>query len=310
MDEITLDDKTYVSSKKAAQITGYAKDYVGQLCREGRVEARLVGRNWYVLEASIRAHRFGSESEEKPAIGIEMGGDMKWQPSNYSSETPSEPIPLIVPQESAPQINILEGRNPEFSAIKPEIPEVSSKVVKEMQSAWHDWFAKTNELKVSEEILLENHVNQIEKDSEPVTLEKVTEIIENKEEKPDPVSEVGFGEEEIVPIHRTFSAPAPVQAPVAPAAPSTRTYGASREIPSHMYQPIPSEGRIIHERRVITRKKPSTTLKILLVLLAAVVVGTTLISSGVTSSFLAQHGIQNPAIQYLVGESTLNKLNR
>jgi hypothetical protein len=51
MDELTLDDKAYLSSKRAAQVTGYAKDYVGQLCREGRVEARLVGRNWYVLES-------------------------------------------------------------------------------------------------------------------------------------------------------------------------------------------------------------------------------------------------------------------
>ncbi len=61
MDELTLDGKKYLSSKGAAKITGYAKDYVGQLCREGRVTARLVGRSWYVLEDSIRAHRFGGE---------------------------------------------------------------------------------------------------------------------------------------------------------------------------------------------------------------------------------------------------------
>ncbi len=42
MNELTLDGKTYVSSRRAAEITGYAKDYVGQLCREGHVEARLV----------------------------------------------------------------------------------------------------------------------------------------------------------------------------------------------------------------------------------------------------------------------------
>ena len=50
--------RQYVSSKRAAKITGYAKDYVGQLCREGRVSARLVGRNWYVLESSIREAPF------------------------------------------------------------------------------------------------------------------------------------------------------------------------------------------------------------------------------------------------------------
>jgi hypothetical protein len=62
MDELTLDDKKYISSKQAAKITGYAKDYVGQLCREGRVQARLVGRSWYVLESSIKDHRFGTDT--------------------------------------------------------------------------------------------------------------------------------------------------------------------------------------------------------------------------------------------------------
>jgi hypothetical protein len=69
MDEIIIDDKKYVSSKQAAKITGYAKDYVGQLCREGRVTARLVGRSWYVLESAIQDHRFGKPSpKEEPDI--------------------------------------------------------------------------------------------------------------------------------------------------------------------------------------------------------------------------------------------------
>ena len=59
MDELVIGEKKYVSSKQAAKITGYAKDYVGQLCREGRVPARLVGRTWYVLQSAIQDHRFG-----------------------------------------------------------------------------------------------------------------------------------------------------------------------------------------------------------------------------------------------------------
>ena len=61
MDEILIEEKKYISSKQAAKITGYAKDYIGQLCREGRVPARLVGRSWYVLEAAIHDHRFNDE---------------------------------------------------------------------------------------------------------------------------------------------------------------------------------------------------------------------------------------------------------
>ena len=62
MDEILIEEKKYISSKQAAKITGYAKDYIGQLCREGRVPARLVGRAWYVLESAIQDHRFGEET--------------------------------------------------------------------------------------------------------------------------------------------------------------------------------------------------------------------------------------------------------
>ncbi len=63
MEEIVFDGKKYISSKLAAKLTGYAKDYVGQLCRESRVTARLVGRSWYVLEDSIKEHRFGTEND-------------------------------------------------------------------------------------------------------------------------------------------------------------------------------------------------------------------------------------------------------
>ncbi len=63
MDELTLHGEIYISSKRAAKITGYTKDYVGQLCREGRITAQLVGRNWYVHESSIRKHRFALEDK-------------------------------------------------------------------------------------------------------------------------------------------------------------------------------------------------------------------------------------------------------
>lgn len=56
VDELILKQRRYISAKRAAKICDYANDYVGQLCREGRVEAVRVGRNWYVEEASILEH--------------------------------------------------------------------------------------------------------------------------------------------------------------------------------------------------------------------------------------------------------------
>jgi hypothetical protein len=56
MDELDIKGRRYISSKRASQITGYAKDYVGQLAREGRIVGTRVGRAWYLDEASILEH--------------------------------------------------------------------------------------------------------------------------------------------------------------------------------------------------------------------------------------------------------------
>lgn len=92
MDEIIIEDKKYISSKRAAKATGYAKDYVGQLCREGRVPARLVGRNWYVLETAIQDHRFGSQdaSESDSATKEEETKSNEWESPKYEALSTNE----------------------------------------------------------------------------------------------------------------------------------------------------------------------------------------------------------------------------
>jgi len=88
MEEIVIDEKKYISSKRAAKETGYAKDYVGQLCREGRVQARLVGRAWYVLESAIYDHRFGSNVDSRKtneATAETLPNHSMWESPRYSS---------------------------------------------------------------------------------------------------------------------------------------------------------------------------------------------------------------------------------
>ena len=92
MDELTIENQKYLSSKKSAKLTGYAKDYVGQLCREGRVEARLVGRNWYVLESSIMEHRFGpAEIKKDESQLVEKNvEEYNWKSPIYTPELSKE----------------------------------------------------------------------------------------------------------------------------------------------------------------------------------------------------------------------------
>lgn len=55
--EIDLGGTIYISSRRGAEITGYAQDYIGQLARAGHIEARRVAGLWYVLEESLRIHK-------------------------------------------------------------------------------------------------------------------------------------------------------------------------------------------------------------------------------------------------------------
>lgn len=55
MDELEIQGKKYISSKRASQLTGYAKDYIGQLARGGKLPGTRVGRAWYVDEEALKA---------------------------------------------------------------------------------------------------------------------------------------------------------------------------------------------------------------------------------------------------------------
>lgn len=68
MDTVVHDKKEYKKLAVLADEFGYTTDYIGQLCRAGKVEARLVGRAWYVLPESLKLHkknRYQETSEKR-----------------------------------------------------------------------------------------------------------------------------------------------------------------------------------------------------------------------------------------------------
>ncbi|MEK9184548.1 MAG: hypothetical protein AAB866_00060, partial [Patescibacteria group bacterium] len=54
---IYFEGKKFISAKYAAEVSGYASDYVGQLCREGKIEAKMIGRAWYVEEYALKNYK-------------------------------------------------------------------------------------------------------------------------------------------------------------------------------------------------------------------------------------------------------------
>lgn len=164
MDEILIDERKYVSSKRAAKVTGYAKDYIGQLCREGRVPARLVGRSWYVLETAIHDHRFGKQGIE------EENTPQNEAPSPGISSTWESPRYEASPSEILPPVNRLRDIDPAVAT------EEQNKTPPNLQDSWRAWF------------------EHIADDAKPISQKE-------QKEKEQEIEKTEEGEEVNVPIH-------------------------------------------------------------------------------------------------------------
>jgi hypothetical protein len=51
-----IEGKEYISSRRAAEIGKYSNDYIGQLCRGGKIQARMIGRSWHVDSRSFESY--------------------------------------------------------------------------------------------------------------------------------------------------------------------------------------------------------------------------------------------------------------
>lgn len=275
MDELTIGDKVYISSKRAAKITGYAKDYVGQLCREGRVEARLVGRNWYVLESSITEHRFGSAQEEKQDALKPIEAENKayqWSAPTYEAETPV-PVPSLIPRE------------PEVLA--------SRKVVSEMQAAWQEWFSQQPVVQAQPE---EVPVESLEAAQEPGMDEEVVSFVAVRTD------------ETLPPEPEATNTVAPAVSEYSYSA-MTEVMDLSRK-----HEPEDSVSEEDNEEYLDQPEylaevptKPSSALRIVLIGIALIAGGAALVGTGVVGDVLLQsYGSDSQlgsTIKYLGGES-------
>ncbi len=66
--ELYFEGKKYISAKRASEITGYNSDYIGQLCRGFKIEARRVGRGWFMGEDSVLEHKKNASEKSRGII--------------------------------------------------------------------------------------------------------------------------------------------------------------------------------------------------------------------------------------------------
>lgn len=290
MDELTIGDKIYVSSKKASKITGYAKDYVGQLCREGRVEARLVGRNWYVLESSLMEHRFGGDG---------TGVSEDTAPRPFGETTAARETDLEPPMAKEPEIEwsapVYTREEPEIVPLNPKEPAVqeAQKVVSDMQTAWQEWFSSQKRAQQS----VQEPVEAAELEIPTADLEEEYPVHIIHPEESETHSE-SFQPEVSVPLtlHREAEVPAEVSKAHGDLIDLTQT---EAEVPMRPEAKARGGGR---------------TIQALLIVAAGIALCIALIGTGAIGQVVELAGISagphKAFIEYLGGESSYNSISK
>ncbi len=66
--ELYFEEKKYISARRASEITGYNSDYIGQLCRGNKIDAKRVGRAWFIGEKSVLEHKKNASEKVRGTI--------------------------------------------------------------------------------------------------------------------------------------------------------------------------------------------------------------------------------------------------
>lgn len=82
MQKISFGNKEYVKASVVAKKFRYTQDYVGQLCRGKKVDARLVGRVWYVEPESVVAYRKSKHTDKKDSSSVTIAFNKKVRRNN------------------------------------------------------------------------------------------------------------------------------------------------------------------------------------------------------------------------------------
>ncbi len=109
------DSKKRISSKQAALLSGYAADYIGQLCRGGKLDAVMIGKTWFVVEESLKGHmeKIRAEEEAKRISKIEKRNEKiveKKESEQLSLENIAKKSNDVMIGRLAASLNVLDIR--------------------------------------------------------------------------------------------------------------------------------------------------------------------------------------------------------
>lgn len=131
-DTVILQDKIYISAKRVHKIFGYTSDYIGQLCRAGKLDATMVGRAWFVTEKSVSDYKEGVRPTFNKPQKITFFPQIK-----TPSVAKTEIAPVEIPTVTAPVV---------VAEVAKEVEVVVSPVVKEIEVATSPVVEATKEI--------------------------------------------------------------------------------------------------------------------------------------------------------------------
>lgn len=137
MDTVTVNGKIYKKATVLAKQFRYTTDYIGQLCRNKKVDCQFVGRSWYVTEASLLAHkdtrykevRVDEKTIKNNHISVHDTSEISVRPRLLKTAQKAAPAShfasRLIPRESkyfTDETELLPVAIKPVSAIKPIIP--------------------------------------------------------------------------------------------------------------------------------------------------------------------------------------------
>jgi hypothetical protein len=169
MDKVVIDGIEYVKAAAAAEQLNYTSDYVGQLCRAKKVDARLVGRTWFVHPESLKEHKNAThqkatESEEKNSQPDDLASNVKINRIDVNAplknktvksatfNSPDQTTPARLVNGTAPEITYhsdAETLLPNMNEKPPEVNENDNLVQPRVKRYLHIEPASAKKLKIT-----------------------------------------------------------------------------------------------------------------------------------------------------------------
>ncbi|MES3005008.1 MAG: tail fiber domain-containing protein [Patescibacteria group bacterium] len=107
-------EKNYLPVKQASFLTGYSRDYIGKLCREGKVESRRIGQVWYVEEKSLLEYKNTPTTFDfSKNLGVQKKDEIVFVPVAGPEVIVSAPMLVTIPEVKSeiPNINAVVKNN-------------------------------------------------------------------------------------------------------------------------------------------------------------------------------------------------------